>query len=199
MRAIFAIFCLCILAQAKFVLNTGEIITPMLAEKIEILGAETQDKTGVGVYVLATQSLGGASLENYALNFASNLSSPYALLVFAEAEHKVEIYGSPEALVLFDREQILSVGSRGRIIPIIASQKKDLNQTQKIGVYNAALLNGYAEICDQIAASKGVGLENSIGNTNNNFINFLRYIFYATLIFALGSYLYKKGRKNGAK
>ena len=196
MRVLLAIFCLCVFAQAKFVLNSGEIITPLLSEKLEIIGAETEQKTGVGVYVVATKSLQGKSLENFAQNFSFNLKAPYAILLFAENEHKVEIYASTDALELFDREQILSVGSNGRIIPIIASQKKDLNQTQKIGVYNAALLNGYAEICDQIAKSKGVILENSIGNTNNSFINVLRYIFYATLIFAAFSYFYRKGRKN---
>ena len=196
MRVLLAIFCLCVFAQAKFILNSGEIITPLLSEKLEIIGAETEQKTGVGVYVAATKSLEGKSLEAFAQNFSADLKAPYAILLFAEKEHKVEIYGSADALELFDKEQILSVGSSGRIIPIIASQKKDLNATQRIGVYNAALLNGYAEICDQIAKSRGVVLENSIGNTNNSFINFLRYVFYATLIFAIGLYFYRKGRKH---
>ena len=202
MRVLLAIFCLCVFAQAKFILNSGEIITPLLSEKLEIIGAETEQKTGVGVYVAATKSLEGKSLEAFAQNFSADLKAPYAILLFAEKEHKVEIYGSADALELFDKEQILSVGSSGRIIPIIASQKKDLNATQRIGVYNAVeglqilIDSAGAEICDQIAKSRGVVLENSIGNTNNSFINFLRYVFYATLIFAIGLYFYRKGRKH---
>ena len=94
---------------------------------------------------------------------------------------------------LFDKEQILSpMPNRGSIIPILVNHKKDANMT---GVINAAILNGYADIADQVAKSQGVELETSIGDTNRNFINALRYIFYGTLAFALFMYFYSRRKK----
>ena len=57
---------------------------------------------GVAVY----ENLDGKTLEEAAAQL--NLTPPYALLMLAKAEHKVEIFADPQTLKLFDKEKILS-------------------------------------------------------------------------------------------
>jgi hypothetical protein len=53
------------------------------------------------------------------------------------------------------------------------------------------MLNGVAEIADEIAASKGVKLDSSIGSDSRNFIQGLRTLFYGIIVVALGIYFYR--------
>ena len=59
-----------------------------------------------------------------------------------------------------------------------------LTQPKGKDLVNAAILNGFAELCDVIASSKGVKLEYSYGDLNDNIINTIRTIFYIfTIVF----------------
>ena len=114
-------------------------------------------------------------------------------MIFTNDEHKIQIYNSQDTQNLFDKDQILSpMPNRGSIIPILVNHKRDANMT---GIINAAILNGYADIADQVAKSQGIELETSIGDTNRIFINTLRYIFYGTLAFAIFMYFYSRKKK----
>lgn len=53
------------------------------------------------------------------------------------------------------------------IIPLLTNKKKEVGITP-------ALLNGYAELVEQIAASRNVVLESSIGNANKTAISLVK-------------------------
>lgn len=196
--ALFLIFST--ICEAKFILQNDQILNEKVINELETIGAELQEKTGVGLYVATWQSLNGQNsaptvsqdinqiLNQKAQILTENLTKPYILLVLTQKEHKVKIYNSAETDKLFDKAQVLSpMPNRGTIIPLLVTHKgKD--------VYNAAILNGYADIADQVAKSQNIELISSIGNANKDVMNFVRFIFYGVIIFALGGYIFRKFR-----
>ncbi len=152
---------------ANFVINNDEILSQKVSVKLNEIGSELYAKSGIN---LAVGIYKDGELET--LFKEQNLSSPYAFLLLIKDKKKVEIFADSNTSKLFNKEQILSVNPEsGTIIPILVSKNgKD--------VYNAAILNGYADIAEQIASSLNLQLESSVGNSNKTTLNFLRFFIY---------------------
>ena len=170
---------------ANFVINNDEILSQKVSVKLNEIGSELYAKSGIN---LAVGVYKDCELE--ALFKEQNLSSPYAFLLLIKDKKKVEIFADSNTSKLFNKEQILSVNPEsGTIIPILVSKNgKD--------VYNAAILNGYADIAEQIASSLNFQLESSVGNSNKTTLNFLRFFIYGLVAFFIIVVFYKKV-KNG--
>ena len=170
---------------ANFVVNNDEILSQKVSVKLNEIGSELYVKSGIN---LAVGVYKDGELE--ALFKEQNLISPYAFLLLIKDKKKVEIFTDANTSKLFNKEQILSVNPEsGTIIPILVSKNgKD--------VYNAAILNGYADIAEQIASSLNLQLESSVGNSNKTTLNFLRFFIYGLVAFFIIVIFYKKV-KNG--
>ncbi len=170
---------------ANFVINNDEILSQKVSVKLNEIGSELYAKSGINLVVGVYKD---GELE--ALFKEQNLSSPYAFLLLIKDKKKVEIFADSNTSKLFNKEQILSVNPEsGTIIPILVSKNgKD--------VYNAAILNGYADIAEQIASSLNLQLESSVGNSNKTTLNFLRFFIYGLVAFFVIVVFYKKV-KNG--
>lgn len=170
---------------ANFVINNDEILSQKVSVKLNEIGSELYAKSGIN---LAVGVYKDGELE--ALFKEQNLSSPYAFLLLIKDKKKVEIFADANTSKLFNKEQILSVNPEsGTIIPILVSKNgKD--------IYNAAILNGYADIAEQIASSLNFQLESSVGNSNKTTLNFLRFFIYGLVAFFIIVIFYKKV-KNG--
>ena len=170
---------------ANFVINNDEILSQKVSVKLNEIGSELYAKSGINLVVGIYKD---GELE--ALFKEQNLSSPYAFLLLIKDKKKVEIFADANNSKLFNKEQILSVNPEsGTIIPILVSKNgKD--------VYNAAILNGYADIAEQIASSLNFQLESSVGNSNKTTLNFLRFFIYGLVAFFIIVIFYKKV-KNG--
>ncbi len=170
---------------ANFVINNDEILSQKVSVKLNEIGSELYAKSGINLVVGVYKD---GELE--ALFKEQNLSSPYAFLLLIKDKKKVEIFADANTSKLFNKEQILSVNPEsGTIIPILVSKNgKD--------VYNAAILNGYADIAEQIASSLNLQLESSVGNSNKTTLNFLRFFIYGLVAFFIIVIFYKKV-KNG--
>ena len=170
---------------ANFVINNDEILSQKVSLKLNEIGSELYAKSGIN---LAVGIYKDGELE--ALFKEQNLSSPYAFLLLIKDKKKVEIFADTNTSKLFNKGQILSVNPEsGTIIPILVSKNgKD--------VYNAAILNGYADIAEQIASSLNFQLESSVGNSNKTTLNFLRFFIYGLVVFFIIVVFYKKV-KNG--
>ena len=174
----------------EIVLVNQNILSPAVSEKIAVLGEELASKSGVFAGVAAYESLDGKTLKETAAQL--NLTPPYALLMLAKTERKVEIFADPQTFKLFDKEKILSpYPNSGSILPILASKNgKD--------IFNAAVLNGYADLAEQIAASKGVSLQNAIGNQNRLTLDTFRIFIYGSIALVVCVAAFRKfRRKNG--
>jgi hypothetical protein len=169
----------------------------------------------------------GMSIVDYEKELMKDFSEPTILLTFSEMDSKVDILANPAALYeYFDKKQILSpVASSvqafvmalfysdsissfkeiassygGTIIPLLAQKAKE---GEVLGKYSGSMFNGYADIAEQVALSKGVVLENAVGNANQNSIMVVKVLFYSFIIYGIFMYikrkLYIKMQKNEQK
>ncbi len=175
-----------------FLKNDG-IVDKRAVEQIELMGKELKQKTGVNTYVFVANSLGEISLLDYEKNLTKSLKIPYILLSLVKKKTEVDIKASEDMLDKFDREGVLSpFPLNGTILPILGSKKgKD-----KV---SAAILNGYADIVDQVASSYSIKLDSSIGSANKTVVNIVRAIFYSLSIISIGLVFYFKRKKKLAK
>ena len=173
------------------VLVNQNIISDQVAGKIKIIGEELLDKTGIYVGLGVFENLSGKSLTEKFDELS--LKPPYAFLMLAKSEKKVEIFADYQTLKLFDKEGILSpYPNSGSILPILTSKHgRD--------IYNAAMLNGYADLAEQIAASKGLKLENGVGSSNRIFLEIIRFFVYGSIALVVLAMMIKKFRNKNAK
>ena len=54
------------------------------------------------------------------------------------------------------------------------------------------MFNGYADIAEQIAQSKGVELENAVGDANRNTILIVKVLFYGFILYGIFLFLKRK-------
>ena len=190
LAGLLALFTL-LFASRNFVLLNDDILPQKTVEKINEIGSELHQKTGVSLYLAAVEKMPTKRIREFEEQIARDLEPPFILLTFARDDHKVDILNSPDTDELFDREQVLSPFPwSGSIIPLLESHSKN----QKAAI-EAALLNGYADIAEQVAAAKGVELKSGLGNTNRNIYLGLRILFYAILALILFNYLYRRFAK----
>jgi len=181
------------IANADFIVVNENIISPKASAKIESLGQELFLKTQVKVYVAATNSLNKMNIKEYENSLVKDLKKPFVLLALAKDEQKVDIINSVSLNDKFDKDSTLSPFPwTGTIIPLLTVKKAN-------DKYNAALLNGYADIVEQIAESYNVKLEGSIGSTNKNIYHYIKIIIYGFLIFIILKYFYKLIRRKNDK
>ncbi len=179
-------FLIPIVASAEYVLVNDNIINDKVVQKIESLGSELYDNSGIGVYISLPASLEKKSISKYENELASTLKKPYVLLTLAKNEEQVDIVFSEGLEDNFDKDAILSPFPwSGTIIPILAVKKEN-------DKYNAAALNGYADIVEQIAASKGVVLKGALGNVNRDIYHYLKIGIYGFLLVLFARYFYRK-------
>jgi hypothetical protein len=108
--------------------------------------------------------------------------------MLSQEDKQVNILTSGGTEAFFDKDAVLSPYPwTGTILPLLTTKKGSDN-------YTAGMLNGYADIVEQIASAQDITLENAIGSTNKNTLNIVRIIVYATLAWAilLGFYRRRK-------
>lgn len=175
--------------DAKVFLQNDGLVNDKAVEKIEQMGKELKDKTGVSTHIVVVKSLNNKFLVNLEKEYAKEFKNPYILLTLANNEHQVDIVSSKDVADKFDKSAILSPYPwSGTIIPILTAKKGN----DKV---SAAILNGYSDIVDQVSSSFNVTLDSSIGSTNREVIGFLRFIFYGFIVLAIGIVIYYKRKK----
>jgi DNA polymerase III alpha subunit len=138
--------------------------------KMNEITNELYQKTGVSIIIHGKANLAGKNIIEYEKNISSTLGKSFVLVTIADAEHKVDVVVSPDLADKVDRNNILN----GYIIPILSAEDKNTQSSR----YSAALLNGVAEIADEIAKKDGVILLSSIGNESKDTTNIIRFIIY---------------------
>ena len=166
-----------LLNASHFIKN--DLITPKAAIKIEEIGNELSSKTGVNLYVMATNEhfSEGLNLIEYSRKYESNISKPYILLIFApnalitaksgETGRVGIIPSSKELVSLYDRSSVIDA-----TIDVVAAKDKNSKRDK----YNIGVVQGYSELADQIADAKGVEMTKTIPNETRNIIGVLKYL-----------------------
>lgn len=179
----FLLLPLFLFAQNSIVFNEN-VLSQKVENEIALIGEELYEKTGIFLGV----ALGDKTKFEDLVQKQNALPKSYVLLVLSKASHKVDIVGSKGALALINKEEVLSPYSGvGSILPILATNKGD--------IYNAAVLNGYADIAERLAKARGVSLKHSIGNANRDTLNILRILIYGFICFALLYYAQRRMKR----
>jgi hypothetical protein len=170
-------------ASANFILVNENVVLLKAVPKIEEVGEELKSKTSINLYIVAKQSINGEKIATFTQEFSKNLQKPFILLSFAQKEQKVDILTSSKELdKIVNKDEVLD----DYVIPLFVSYDKN----SEISKLSAGLLNGYMEIADRVAESKGIVLESSIGSSNKIVNDLKKYLLYPILIIGLLIYIY---------
>jgi hypothetical protein len=180
------------LQAASFVLENDNLIDPRAVEKIDAMGNELQQKTGINVYVIAKQQYPTIksddmkkkieSIKLYEKSVIKRLNAPYILLTTSFADTHINLIKSDDIKNIVDKDDILDT----YVIPLLASQDKN-DMRAKV---SAALLNGYGEICDEIAEQQNIKLETSMGSGGTTFSAIWKVFMYTLVVFGILAYTY---------
>jgi len=182
-----------------------DLLKPEASKMIEEMGSELHDKTGINGYVIATNESFPERFNfvEYSKQFESNMSKPYVLFIFApyaviteESQQKGRvgfIPSSDEVKRLYDYSDV-----RDAAIDVVAV--KDANKPED--KHNIGMVQGFSELADQIAASKGVKLTKTIPNDSHIVIMILKVLVYTGSILVFWIFLLRpmiKRIKDGRK
>ncbi len=159
------------------------------------------------------------SIREYENQLIKEFAKPTIVLIFCESPKMVDIATNDTSLyALFNKKQVLAPTASavqafmlalfyshdfdsfkemasdygGTIVPLLAQKSKD---EELHGKYAGALFNGYADIAHQVATSKGVQLDNDVGNSNQNAIFVVKIIFYGFIFYALVMFIRRRFAK----
>lgn len=207
---------------ANYLYKDELIFNPAFNAEVEKLGSELHQKTAIALRLVMLKKLPQKmSIVEYEKELMKDFSEPTILLTFSEMDSKVDIYANQTELYkYFDKKQVLSpisspvqafvvallnmdfsdMSSGGTILPLLAQKAKE---GELLGKYSGSMFNGYADIAEQIAASKGVVLENAVGSANQTSIFVVKVLFYGMVIYGIFLYikrkLYLRRQKNESK
>ena len=112
------------------------------------------------------------------------LQQPAILLALSENDKQIDILARPTSLYKdFDKDQVLSpFPNSGTILPILTMKAKKATLSEK---YAAAIQNGYEDMAEQIADSRGIELDSAVGSSNKTVFMVMRIFFYGMIAYAL--------------
>ncbi len=166
------LMCFINFSYAEILLNDN-ILNPSIEQNISITSKQIKKMTGVDIGLVLSDTKSFEYLQKY----EQNLTKPYVLLVFSKISHRIDIFASEDAKFFFDKEKVLSpYPEKGTILPILANPKQK-------DIYNAAILNGYADIADQIASY--FKIKPFYGNSNRDTLNIMRILIYGFVCVAI--------------
>jgi len=186
--------------DSRFLLKGRENIDPRVIYKIDIMGKELYNKSGISVYLYAVNRYGAtnfssmeqkiAYIKSFEQNITKNLTPPFVVLTLSLDDTHVNILASPDVASMLDKDKILD----RHIVPLLASKDKNSLYAK----VSAAMLNGYASIVDSIAKESGFELESSIGSEGEIASTIWRVFMYSIVVIGLILYTYAvlRARKN---
>ena len=135
-------------------------------------------------------------MKDYEKMVTKDLKGSYAVLMLVLDQTHATIVMSDDLKKLIDKRDVLD----GYVTPVLASKDKNTLFTKT----SAAILNGYAQMADSLAESKGLKLDSSMGSGTKTFSTIWKMLMY-TIVLA-GIILYavivmkeKKYKKEAAK
>ncbi len=184
--------------QANYTYQGDGYIGDKALKKLEEMGTELFQKTGVSTVIVAKEHLDQKEFLEIKDRYLKELKDPYVLWIFSKKYLDREniginqLFSSPDMKDKYDENSMFSPFG-GTFAKILTVHKSKSDPTA------AAFLNGYADLTDMIAESYGITLESSIGSETKTTINIVRVIFYLIIAFFLLWFLqvkFSKGNKS---
>ncbi len=181
---------------SNFIFEGDQIVTDKTLAKIKEIGDELYQKTGVTTVLVTKNHLTKDEFLEIKNRYLKELKPPYVLWIFSKTymDRKDiginQMFNSKDLNDKFDKNSLFSPFS-GTFTKLLVIQKSKVDPT------SAAFLNGYGDLTDMIAKSYGVKLKSSIGNESRTFINWVRVVFYAFLLYFAWLFIKKRFFKKG--
>jgi hypothetical protein len=177
-RATLLVFLLTFSLSARYLIN-DHLISPKAGDMIEKMGQELTQKTGIHAYVIASNDVlpKRANLYEYVKKYAKELSEPWVAILFLPNNKRLGILISdPSLKKAYGPEEVKKYA-----ISILGSADSNSLQSK----YDVAMVQAYSELADELAASKGVKLQNTIKSKGHWMINVITWLVYlgAVLVF----------------
>jgi len=174
-------------SSSKFILSGTKMIDPRAIAKIDEMGNELLNKTGVSVYIYLKEEYSNQKIadrkskmefiKSYEENITKKLKNPFVLLTASLEDTHINLLMTPTLRDTLDKDDILDK----YIIPLLVSKDKN-SMYAKV---SAASFNGYAAITDAVAKSKGIELKSSIGNAGTITSTIWKVFMYTIIIIGL--------------
>jgi len=182
-----------LLLQANHVLR-NDLLKIKVTDLIEEMGKELENKTGIHAYVVATNEHFPEryNLVNYSKQYETNMSKPYVLFVFAPFATVTEKSGEKGRIGIIPSSKVVrEMYDRGNVVDAsvdVVSMKDSNKLEDKI---NIGVLQGYSELADEIAASKGIKLTKTIPNEVQPVVRVLKVIVYIGTVIILWMFIFR--------
>lgn len=180
--AFIASLCSFIFAESHFVLlNPDGLIVPKSEAFIENLSSELKSKTGFSLYIVALDEIDAknkAERDLFKQQFLNLPPPPYGIIFFFKSQHKIDIVLNPALKI--DKNRIISQ----YMVPILI-QDKELTPPK----ISASILNGYAQLADEIALHYGANLEQNLivdRSGSKDYIHYLVYTMFGVMFGLIG-------------
>ncbi|WP_199919384.1 hypothetical protein [Helicobacter enhydrae] len=160
----------------NFVLsNQDALLVPKSSDFVQKLSGELFEKTGFALYVVVANLEGGATAsqkrKQFKEEFLHKLQTPYGVVFMIPSHQKIDIVLSPHFADIDTRRIIY------QFMVKILMQQKDLTPQ----IISASLLNGYAQLADEIARHYGVQLEGNAIVDSSGVSDYVHYSLYVML------------------
>lgn len=179
-----------LLHATHFIKN--DLLNTQASKMIEDIGNELFTKTGINAYAIATNEHfpEAFNLVQYSKEYESNMSKPFVVLIFApnalitaqsQERGRVGLITSSDDLKkLYSAEDV-----KDATIDVVASKDKNTNQDK----YAIGVVQGYSELADQIARSRGAQMKTTLPNDTREIIGYMQYLVFFGSIFVLWIFL----------
>ncbi len=178
--------------NSRFIVHGKESIDPRTQNKIDEIGDELFVKTGINLYIYASINLTSKEfsdtkskiefIKSFEHNLTQRLDNPFTLLTLSFNEQYINILSSERLNSSYNKDNILD----GYIIPILASHDKNSLESK----LSLAILNGYSELADELAKSKGRELKSTLKGNGRTFAKYWKILMYLTVLGGLIFYFY---------
>ncbi|WP_148224978.1 hypothetical protein [Nitratifractor salsuginis] len=172
------VFLLTFSLSAQYLIN-DHLISPKAGDVIEKIGQELTQKTGLNAYVIASNDVldKRGNLYEYVKKYEKELNEPWVAILFLPNNKRLGILVSdPSLKKAYDPSEVKKYA-----IDILGSADSNSVQSK----YDVAMVQAYSELADELAASKGVKLKNTIKDQGRWIIKVITWLVYlgAVLVF----------------
>lgn len=177
--AFLAGFCLKLISHPFLLYNPDHLVVPKSQKFIQTLSSELYNKTGFSLYVVAVDRISGdkkSDRDLFKKTLQKDLVPPYGVIFFFKSDQKIDIVLNPKQSAI-DPNQIIT----SYMVPILM-QEKDLPSSK----ISASILNGYAQLADEIASFYGKTLENNLIVDRSGIQNYVHYLIYVLFAVMFG-------------
>jgi hypothetical protein len=172
--------------HASFVLDYDRVLVEKSVDAMNAIATELKEKTDVSLYVALVQDLNGRTLQEYEHFVVKSFSEPYIAMIVAIRDQKINIIESQTLKDVYDKKRTYW----DYIVPMLP--KKNHEKTPQR--YSALILNGHADIVDQLSKHYGVTLSLALPDDYRTFNMYVRYTFVFMIATFFGALVYRRIR-----